>query len=206
MSNRTPRRLSRSRATSSRRGRLLLAAVPVGAALALTLGGVANGAVPVSFSISGEQFQVGASKLDGQNFSQYAGTAIDTAGNERDVAIANIGTATLADLCQSVTAETPLGTVGLKISAGGGGTPASATDMQIGMTDLKGDASFTDIRIGVDASTVRTEARGTAGGFAQDSETITIDGLQQTAWSVHAGVFTLPGMTLALTDGTDTCF
>ncbi len=191
--------------TRSRLGRATLAAVPVAAASALLLGGVAQGAVPVSFAVSGSQFQISASKLDGTGFSQYAGVTKDTEGGEHAVAIANIKQATLSDLCQSVVTDTPLGKVGVLITAGGGKNTASASDLQIGMTGLKGDSSFTNIRIGVDASTVNTEAKGSAGDFAQDADGITIDGLQQTAWSTQASVFTLTGMKLELTDG-ETCF
>lgn len=192
--------------TKSHAGRVTLAAVPVGIVAAVLLGGVAQGAVPVSFAVSGSQFQIGASQLEGTGFSQYAGIATDTEGGEHTVAIANIKSATLSDLCQSVITETPLGTVGILIKAGGGGNPASASDLQIGMTGLAGDATFGNIRIGVDASTVNTEAKGTAGDFAQDSDTVSISNLQQTAWSTQASVFTLTGMTLELTDGSEACF
>lgn len=191
--------------TRSRLGRVALAAVPVGVAAGVLMGGVAQGAVPVSFAISGSQFQISASQLEGTGFSQYAGVTQDTAGTEHPVAIANIKSATLADLCQSVVTETPLGTVGILIKAGGGGNPASASDLQIGMTGLRGDSSFSNIRIGVDASTVNTEAKGSAGDFAQDADTVSISNLQQTAWSTQASVFTLTGMSLELTDG-QTCF
>lgn len=192
--------------TSSHAGRIALVAVPVGIASALLMTGVAQGAVPVSFAVSGSQFQISASTLDGTGFSQYAGVAKDSQGTEHTVAIANIKSATLSDLCQSVVTETPLGTVGVLIKAGGGGSPASATDLQIGMTGLKGDASFGQIRIGVDASTVNTGAKGSAGDFAQDADTVTIKNLQQVAWSTQASVFTLTGMTLELTDGSKGCF
>lgn len=192
--------------TKSHAGRVTLAAVPVGVVAAVLLGGVAQGAVPVSFAVSGSQFQISASQLEGTGFSQYAGVATDTEGGEHTVAIANIKSATLADLCQSVITETPLGTVGILIKAGGGDNPASASDLQIGMTGLAGDATFGNIRIGVDASTVNTEAKGTAGDFAQDSDTVSIANLQQTAWSTQASVFTLTGMTLELTDGSEACF
>lgn len=192
--------------TKSHAGRVTLAAVPVGVVAAVLLGGVAQGAVPVSFAVSGSQFQIGASQLEGTGFSQYAGIATDTEGGEHTVAIANIKSATLSDLCQSVITETPLGTVGILIKAGGGDNPASASDLQIGMTGLAGDATFGNIRIGVDASTVNTEAKGTAGDFAQDSDTVSISNLQQTAWSTQASVFTLTGMTLELTDGSEACF
>lgn len=192
--------------TSTHAGRIMLAAVPVAIVSTVMMAGVANGAVPVSFSVSGSQFQIGASQLDGSGFSQYAGVAPDTAGKDHQVAIANIKSASLSDLCQSVVTDTPLGKVGMLITAGGGGKPATATDLQIGMTDLKGDSSFSNIRIGVDASTVNTAKKGTAGDFAQDADTVKITNLQQTAWSTQASVFTLTGMHLQLTDGTKGCF
>ena len=189
-----------------RSGRILLAAIPVAVVSTVMMGGVAQGAVPVSFAISGSQFQISATQLEGSGFSQYAGVANDTAGTPHQVAIANIKSASLADLCQSVTTDTPLGKVGLLITAGGGGKPATASDLQIGMTDLKGDTSFKNIRIGVDASTVNTSAKGTAGDFAQDADSLKILNLQQTAWSTQASVFTLTGMHLQLTDGSKGCF
>lgn len=192
--------------THSHTGRIVLAAVPVAVVSSLLMAGVANGAVPVSFAVSGSQFQISASELDGTGFSQYAGVAPDTAGKDHQVAIANIKSATLADLCQSVITDTPMGKVGLLITAGGGGSPASASDLQIGMTDLKGDSTFGNIRIGVDASTVNTAAKGGVGDFAQDADTVKIEHLQQTAWSTQASVFTLTGMHVQLTDGSKGCF
>jgi hypothetical protein len=190
----------------SHAGRIVLAAVPVAIVSTVLMTGVAQGAVPVSFAVSGSQFQISASKLDGTGFSQYAGVAPDTAGKEHQVAIANIKSATLSDLCQSVITDTPLGKAGILITAGGGDAPASASDLQIGMTDLQGDSEFSNIRIGVDASTVNTAAKGSAGDFAQDADTISITDLKQTAWSTQASVFTLTGMHVQLTDGTKTCF
>lgn len=192
--------------TGSHAGRIVLAAVPVAVVSTLLMAGVANGAVPVSFAVSGSQFQISASQLDGTGFSQYAGVAPDTAGKNHQVAIANIKSATLSDLCQSVVTDTPMGKVGLLITAGGGGSPASASDLQIGMTDLKGDSTFGNIRIGVDASTVNTAAKGGVGDFAQDADTVKIANLQQTAWSTQASVFTLTGMHVQLTDGSKGCF
>jgi hypothetical protein len=192
--------------TGSHGGRIALAAVPVAVAATLMMTGVANGAVPVSFAVSGSQFQISASQLDGTGFSQYAGLTTDTAGVQHQVAIANIGSANLTNLCQAVITDTPLGKVGMLITAGGGDKPATATDLQIGMTDLKGDSTFGNIRIGVDASTVNTTAKGTAGDFAQDSDTIKIINLQQTAWSTQASVFTLNGMHVEVTDGSKGCF
>ena len=197
---------TKGRFTAKRAGRILIAAVPVAVAATVVLGGVAQGAVPVSFAISGSQFKISASALNGTGFSQYAGVTNDSKGGAHQVAIANIANATLANMCQSVTSNTPLGKVGVKITAGGGGKPVVAQGLQIGMTDLKGDATFTNIRIGLDASTVNTAAKGSAGDFAQDSDGIKITDLQQVSWSTTAAVFELNGMHVALTNGDDECF
>ena len=192
--------------TGSYAGRILLAAVPVAIASTLVVGGVAQGAVPVSMAISGSQFKIAASDLQGTSFSQYAGVATDTAGKQHAVAIANIGQASLTNLCQSVVTDTPLGKVSAIITAGGGGKPAEATDLQIGMTDLKGDTSFDNVRIGVDASTVQTKAKGSVGDFAQDSDSLHITDLQQVSWSTTAAVFTLNGMHLSVDTTGKECF
>jgi hypothetical protein len=194
-----------SRLTRSRGGRVALAAVPATLAVSALMTGVAYGAVPVSFAVSGTPFKISASHLHGGDFSQYSGVAQEKGGAVHPVAIANIGTASLSNLCQSVVTNTPLGKLGLLINAGGGGNPATASDLQIGMTDLQGDATFHDIRIGVDASSVITGAKGTAGDFAQDATSLDIDHLKQTAWSTTAGTFTLTGMHLQLTNGQE-CF
>ncbi|MDL9979931.1 DUF6230 family protein [Microbacterium sp. ASV49] len=190
-----------SRLTRSRGGRVALAAVPATLAVSALMTGVAYGAVPVSFAVSGTPFKISASHLHGEGFSQYSGVAQEKGGAVHPVAIANIASASLANLCQSVVADTPLGKLGLLINAGGGGNPATASDLQIGMTDLQGDATFKNIRIGVDASSVITSAKGTAGDFAQDATSMDIDNLKQTAWSTTAGTFTLTGMHLQLTNG-----
>lgn len=192
-----------SRITRTRRGRVALAAIPATLAVSALMTGVAYGAVPVSFAVSGTQFKISSSHLEGTKFSQYGGVALDKDKNQHPVAIANIGTASLANLCQSVVVIP--GALGLMITAGGGGSPATAENLQIGMTDLQGDATFKNIRIGIDAGSVRTDAKGTPGDFAQDADSMVIDNLKQTAWSTTAGTFALTGMHLQLTAGQE-CF
>lgn len=187
--------------TRTRKGRVALAAVPAAAAVTLLMAGVANGAVPVSFAVSGQAFQVGASSLEGTGFSQYSGVAVDASKHQIPVAISNIGDATLHDLCQYVAVSGP---IGLRIDAGRDPKhPATAKDLQIGMSDLKGDAVFTNIRIGIDASKVQTASKGTVGDFAQDSDSVTIKNLQQTAYSTTAGTFSLQGLHLAISTNPD---
>ena len=193
------------RLVSSHAGRIAMVAIPTGVVSAMLMGGAAQGAVPVSFAISGTQFKISSTELDGTGFSQYSGVAKDAEGAEHAVVTANIKNASLENLCQSAVQETPLGKVGILIKAGGKGEPATAKDLQIGMTGLEGDASFKNIRIGVDASDVNTKEKGSKGDFSQDADTVNIKDLKQDSWSTTASVFTLKDMSLKLTDGSEQC-
>ncbi|HEY0249669.1 MAG TPA: DUF6230 family protein [Gryllotalpicola sp.] len=186
----------------SRGGRIAMVAVPVGIAAALVMGGVAQGAVPVSFAVSGTSFTMAGTELDGQQFSQYGGVAKLKSGTELPVAIANIGDAKISNLCQSVVTDSPLGKIGLVIRAGAS-SPVTATNLQIGMTDLDGDAIFHNVRIGTDAASVVTAAKGSAGDFAQDADGITLKNFSQTAYSTTAGTLALTGMKMSVVSGDD---
>jgi hypothetical protein len=158
--------------------------------------GIASGAVPVSFAVSGVQFKVTADQLTGTDFVQYGSIVQQKDGTPHAVAVSEIGSADLTNLCQSVAQPTPIGTVVLKLTAGGGATPAHADHLLIDMTQLSGDATFTNINIGQDASTL--SRKGQAGGFGQGADKVVIKNLSQTAWATTAGTFTLPGLNLGL--------
>jgi hypothetical protein len=177
------------------------AAVMVPTVLVVTaLGaGIANGAVPVSFAISGSTFKVTADKLDGTNFVQYGSVAVQKDGTQHIVAESGIGSADLTNMCQVVGVPgTPLNMV---LKAGGGAKPAHAEDLIIDMTDLSGDATFTNINIGQDASTLGGPAGsgGLSGSFGQRADHVVINNLSQTAYATSAGTFELPGLTLGFT-------
>lgn len=188
--------------TRTRKGRVALAAVPTVLAVTALMGGVAQGAVPVSFAISGSSFKVAADKLDGTGFTQYGGVGLTADKDAVPLAISNISHAELTNLCQSVA----VGPLVLLINAGGGSKPAVAENMQIGMTDLKGDATFTGMEIGKDASTVGYGPAGTKGDFSQQADTVKITNLQQTAYSTKASTFTLNGLHMSLSPSNKPCF
>jgi uncharacterized protein DUF6230 len=162
----------------------------------------AQAVIAVSFSISGTPFTVTATQLKGQGFEQFG--VIDQSvvklqpGNTHQIFLtANvIRSATLSHLCQSVS----VGGLNLRITAGNGSTPVTATDLVVDADQLSGStASFTHINIGQDASTL-TEVPGITGppgDFAQQADTVTIDNLRQHAYATTAGVFTLPGFSLS---------
>jgi hypothetical protein len=176
----------------------LAAAIPAVAAGAIVLG-VANGAVAASFAVSGGTFKIAADKLDGEGFTQYGGSVRDKAGKTYPVATSGIADAKLTNLCQSV--RVPGLPISLVITAGGGGNPAHATDMLIDMAVLRGEATFTNIKIGQDASTLTAagpNAHGAEGAFGQQADRVVIDKLQQVSYATSAGSFQLTGLNLAL--------
>jgi hypothetical protein len=204
-------------ARSGRQGRVrwkrfAIIAVPSLAVTGALLGLTAGGALASSFSISGQQFQVSADSLNGTGFQQFA--TVDQEANGTPVAVAEseIGSAKITNLCQSVVAGFPfgLGTFTLRITAGTGSTPVSASSLVIDANQLSGSvATFHNINIGQDASTLNAVSgvpHGVAGTFGQQSSDISISDLHQTAYSTSAGTFTLPGFSLNLSAGHHSCF
>jgi hypothetical protein len=187
--------------------RFALVTVPAVALAGVIVFGMADGAIAASFAVSGSTFKVSADVLDGTGFVQYGGLAVDKAGHQHPVAVSGIKSATLTNLCQSVVAP---GGISLVIRAGTEkGNPATATDLLIDMTQLSGDATFTNIDIGADASSLNkgpSGAVGQAGGFGQQADKVTINGLRQVAWSTSAGTFTLNGLDLHISLTGEQCF
>jgi hypothetical protein len=187
-------------------------ALAAGAALAVL---VANGALAVSFAVSGTQFKVGADRLVGtEGFEQFPGIDHDADGNLYPVAVTVLGHAELTNLCQTVKIVPPISIPGvnhviLRISAGTqSGNPVEAENLVVDATALAGDATFTTMQIGRDASTLNAVSgvTGPKGFFAQQAATVTINNLEQTALATTAGTFTLPGLRLGLNVNGSECF
>ena len=169
--------------------------LPAAAIAAVLIGLTAEGAIAANISVSGQQFLVTADSLNGTGFEQFGGeVSSDTAGTQ-PVIVSAIHSATLANLCQSVT----VGPVTLRLTAGGGGNPVSASNLIVDASSLGGSsATFNNITIGQDAGTL-TEDPGTTGptgGFGEQADSVTIDNLVQHTWLTTAGTFTLPGLSL----------
>jgi Family of unknown function (DUF6230) len=176
--------------------------LPAVAATGAIVFGMANGAIAASVNVSGQPFKVSAEELDGNGFVQYGGFAKSGENTQTPVAMSGIRHATLYKLCQSV--RVPNLPFSMVIKAGERrDNQAEADDLLIAMNDLKGDATFNNISIGVDAGTLSAGApgladRGIPGQFGQKSDHVNIKNLQQTALSTSAGTFKLNGMHLYL--------
>lgn len=197
--------------------RFAAVALPAAVLGAGLMAGVANGIVPISFVVAGDTFKVSASSLDGGPFAQYPGLITSKTPQfeppfpptARGVVATAIDQATLKDLCQSVKVEPFPGLVPpvtLLIKAGAGENTVTAENLFIGLDALSGDAEFTNLDIGVDASEVKTIRKGSAGEGAQQADRIVITDLKQRAFTTQAGTFTLEGLTLELNTDAEECF
>jgi hypothetical protein len=187
--------------------RFAVVAVPALAATGAIVVGMANGAIAASFSVSGSTFVVTADHLHGDGFVQYGGQVAEKNGTVHPVAVSGIKSATLSNLCQSV--KVPNTPLVLVIRAGqDANNPVRATDLMIDMTQLTGNATFHNIAIGQDASTLDLgpdNAVGAAGGFGQQASSVDIDNLRQVAWYTSAGTFTLNGLNLSINTNGKEC-
>jgi hypothetical protein len=169
---------------------------------------MANGAIAVSFAISGQTAQLKVGELAGNGFAQYGGVDKEADGTAVPVAVSAFKSATISNgLCQSVATNLgPLGTYTLTLTA----TGAKATDLIIDMQSLKADeADFNNINIGQDASTINNSAQGAvgqAGSFGQAADSATLTNVEQVANATSAGTFDLQGMGLSIAKSSTGCF
>jgi Family of unknown function (DUF6230) len=178
-----------------------------GAMAATLIGLTAAGVLAASFSISGIPFTVTSTELRGTGFEQFA--ALDTmpegspnagdTGGQIIVIVSAIQSAQLDNLCQSIS----LGGAFLKITAGDAGTPVTATTLVVDSDQINGgSATFEDIDIGQDASTL-TRVPGVTGNigiFGQQARTVRIVDLRQNNFATTAALFTLPHLSISFTD------
>ena len=174
--------------------RFAIVAVPAVIVAGTLIGLTAEGAIASSISVSGQEYLITASKLTGTGFEQFGGQLSGASGNQ-PVIISAIHSATLTNLCQSVT----IGPITLHLTAGGGGTPVSAQNLIVDASGQTGsEAVFHNISIGLDAGTLSEDpgAAGASGGFGQQADSMEIDNLVQHTWLTTAGTFTLPDLSL----------
>jgi hypothetical protein len=204
--------------------RFALVMVPtVGIAGAMTVA-MANGVLASSFAVSGQQFKVSATELDGTTFVQSGDVIVDANGVPHAVAVAGIKTATISNMCQSVNVPVlGLGNLTVVLKAGGGGTPVSASDLVLDTNQVNADATFTGVTIGASAGDIasKTGIQGfekhtgnkdgsttafAPGDFGQVVQHAVLTGVRQTAYSTTAGTMALKGLSISANLNGKECF
>ncbi|WP_017540034.1 DUF6230 family protein [Nocardiopsis halophila] len=187
--------------------RFALALVPgLGAAAILGMM-TTQGLLAASFAVSGDSFKMSAASLEGEGFTQYGDVATSVDDSARPVGLSTVDTAELKDLCMSSLIDLPIGTATLVIGAGAE-TPVEGSNLVMDVEQLQGNATFSNIEIGRDASTLdKAEGgAGPAGGFGLQSDTISVQDPKITSWAVNAGSLKLSGLKLSLKPGEHECY
>ncbi|HLU96445.1 MAG TPA: DUF6230 family protein [Thermobifida alba] len=187
--------------------RFAYVALPGLAAAGILTAATTQGLLAASFAVSGDHFKISATQLDGTGFAQYGDVATSVDDTSRPVGLSIIEQAELSDMCMSALVDLPIGTATVLIHAGED-TPVTATNMVVDVEQLEGNASFSAIEIGRDASTLNKVSgpQGEPGGFALQSDTVVIDDLTMVAWAVNSGTLRLSGLKLNVKPGTHECF
>jgi hypothetical protein len=191
------------------------------AIVAMLLVFIARGLIAVSFAVSGTAFTVTADSVksgavDGNGIGFYQFGVADFSGSGQPIPQAEniIPDATIENLCQSVA----VGPLTLRITAGTGSTPVSASNLIIDASSLSAtSAHFTNINIGQDMGTfdnpglTRPTSRGTGpnvntgpvptGTFGQVAKAVTLTGVRQVSNATQASSFTLPNLSLSFGSG-----
>jgi hypothetical protein len=171
------------------------AALGAGALIFMT----ASGTIASSFAVSGSSFKVSADSLDGSGFVQYGDVDQSKNGDKHPVQISGIRSAKIKNMCQSV----KVGPFTLRLTAGTGGKPVEASNLVLDVEQLNADATFKNIQIGQDASTLNkgpSGVQGHAGGFGQQASTVQLTNVKQVAWATTAGTFKLSNLSMKLGD------
>ncbi|GAB3495619.1 DUF6230 family protein [Nocardiopsis coralliicola] len=167
-----------------------------------------QGLLAASFAVSGDNFKLSASQLEGEGFTQYGDVATSVDDSSRPVGLSTVDSAEITDMCMSALLPLPIGEATLLIGAGGGETPVEGSNLTLDIEQLEGNASFSNIEIGRDASTLDKAEGGSgpAGGFGLQADTISVADPEITSWAVNAGSLKLSGLSLALKPGNHECF
>jgi Family of unknown function (DUF6230) len=175
--------------------RFALLMIPAAALAAILVSLTATGSIAASISVSGTAFEVTATKFTGTGFEQYGGVVSTSNGATHPVAITALRTGSISNLCQSVN----VGPFTLVLRAGGGSTPSQVSNIVIDADQQSGNASFSNVAIGQDASTLSEDPghSGAVGGFGEQADSFTITNLRQHTWLTTAGTFSLPGLSLS---------
>ncbi|MFI8520417.1 DUF6230 family protein [Streptomyces sp. NPDC085481] len=197
--------------------RFAVVMVPSVAATAAIGVGLAQGALAASFSISGQDFKVRADSLVGKDFVQYGsvdgGKTLDGKDFAEPVAVSGFSEAWITNMCQSVvTPNVPfVGDVTLVLKAGTEDKkPVYAKGIYLDVAELKADAEFGNIDIGVAAGAlpksqgkpgIQPNTKANPYGFGQRAEDAKLTDVRQKAWATTAATFKLPNLDLSLHRG-----
>ncbi|QUH01535.1 cholesterol esterase [Saccharopolyspora erythraea] len=179
------------------------------AGVGLMFTGLSRGALAASFSVSGMSYKASGDKLVSEGVVQYGSVDHGSSG-AHPVLVNGFRKARIDNFCQSfvVPALPVVGDVTVKIAAPGQ-AGMSAENMVLGVEQVSGDMTLSNVEIGRDAGTFDKGpggAQGPSGAFGIQADGAQIDRLRQVAWSTTASTLKLNQVRIAASAGHDECF
>ena len=185
------------------RKRVAAAVLVAGFGAAGVLGtGIARGDLPMNIALSGQPFTATIGSLSGTSISIYPRNVTTSAGTTQTLAI-KLGSATLTDLCLSMTThDIPLvGDATLFIRAPG--ASAHAENLVIDAQSLGGTIGVRDLLIGADVSS--SDERAGRFGTAIMAGSSNLTSARLTATSLRASSLTLTNFSVSMEKGPTRC-
>ncbi|WP_064743725.1 DUF6230 family protein [Actinomadura rifamycini] len=188
--------------------RFLVLFVPAVGALAVLAFGMAQGALPASFAVSGRQMQVSADELSGQGFGLHPAVVRTADGADHPVMVLTMRSARVRGLCQSAHVDTPLGRYTVRLGATDPARASQITGLSISATHVDADVDFTSLLLNRDAGGLGTgtPADGSPGDFGVGAGGFTVTDVKADAWMVAGGSFQVTGLDVSFGRDVPACF
>ncbi|XVQ09774.1 DUF6230 family protein [Spirillospora sp. CA-255316] len=188
--------------------RFALLFVPSLGALAVLAAGMAQGALPASFAVSGRQAKVAADEISGQGFALYPAVVTSVDGRRHPVMVLAMRTARVRGLCHSTSVRTPLGRYVLRLHTRPGEQASRVDHLVISATTVDADVDFGSLHLNRDASTLDAVPghAGAPGAYGLQSLGFTVRDVRAGTWLTTGGSFQVSGLRAALGRDVDECF
>ncbi|MFV2175864.1 DUF6230 family protein [Actinomadura sp. LOL_016] len=188
--------------------RFLVLFVPATGSLAVLAFGMAQGALPASFAVSGRQMKVSADELSGQGFDLYRAVVHSADGDDHPVLTLTMRSARVVGLCQSAAVDTPLGRYTVRLSAKDPARPSRVHGLSISATDVDADVDFRSLLLNRDAGGLGADAptTGSPGDFGVGADGFVVTNVRADAWLVAGGSFQVTGLDVSFGRDVPACF
>jgi hypothetical protein len=169
--------------------------------------GMAQGALAVSFAVSGTPLKISADLLRGYGFVAFGTVDHEINGRLHPVVANGFRRTVLTGFCQSIlTPRVPfIGDVTLRTTA----PVTSAVNLVTDVAFISGDTTYQNVEINRDASTLTAGppgVRGLPGTTGTQAQAVIVAHLRQISWATVAGTLTLNGMVTTVQRGRHECF
>ncbi|MGR6913430.1 DUF6230 family protein [[Actinomadura] parvosata] len=188
--------------------RFWLMLAPSLAALAVLAAGMAQGAVPASFAVSGRQIKVSAAKLTGRGVGIVPGVVRSMDGRQHVVLHLSLRTAQVYGLCQSAEVDTPLGPFTVRLGTRDREKPSQVSRLSISATSLGADVGLGSVVLNRDAGVLGAGSvlKGKRGDYGVGVLTFSARDVTADAWMVMGGSFMVDGLSVAIGRDVRPCF